>query len=273
VNAATMILDRPDAAIAYRRTGEGPPLMLLHATLSSSRQLRRLADQLAAHYAVVNVDRRGSGESTLPADAPLGPIDVAAHVADLDVLIGSLGLGPTLLVGHSYGGCVALELAARRPDRVSAVWAYEPPYAAVSSPPTRKATDAVAASTAAAMERAGPGAAAEAFMAGVSGPDALAALSPAALRRVRQAGIGAIADAALLGMDPDGLEHIECPVLIVTGSQSLPQYAEIATALVQLVGSADTEELSGVDHMAPLLRPDLVVASIEAFAPASSVTA
>jgi pimeloyl-ACP methyl ester carboxylesterase len=263
--AATHQLERPDAAIAYRSVGEGPPLILLHATLSSSRQLRRLAELLAQRFSVISVDRRGSGKSPWPTGAPLAPIDVASHIADVEALCHELGISEAVLVGHSYGGCIALELAARRPGLVRAVWAYEPPYAAVGSPSTRATMEAVASATEAAAQRGGGAAAAEAFMSGVSGDEAVAALSPGARRRVQEAGSGAIADAALLGMEPAGLGSIECPVRIVTGELSAAHYQEIAAALVERIPSATTESIPAADHMAPLLRPELVAASIEGF--------
>ena len=71
---AVRFLERDGWALAYHRTGEGPPLLLLHATLSSSRQLQSLANRLAASYPVIAVDRRGSGESRPPGSQRAGPI-------------------------------------------------------------------------------------------------------------------------------------------------------------------------------------------------------
>ncbi len=123
--------------IHYQREGDGPPLLLLHATLSSSRQLRALASELAERFSVVSVDRRGSGMSASAARAV--PIDVATHIDDLVALARAEALGPAVVVGHSYGACVALELAARQPALVAAVFAYEPPYGPLA-PPGRNST-------------------------------------------------------------------------------------------------------------------------------------
>ena len=68
-------------SLHFTRLGSGPALFLLHATLSTSRQLRALAASLARHHTVIAVDRRGSGGST--SEGPAAPIDVAVHVADL----------------------------------------------------------------------------------------------------------------------------------------------------------------------------------------------
>jgi pimeloyl-ACP methyl ester carboxylesterase len=262
----TARLKRPAASIAYRCLGEGPPLLLLHATLSSSRQLRVLASRLAERHRVVAVDRRGSGDSAPAADMPSSPIDVAVHVADLAALIDSEGLGRCLVVGHSYGGCLALELAARQPDLIAAVWAYEPPYGPLAPLAAQQHMADVARRTLAANEQHGPAAAAEAFVAGVAGQAAIEALTPAARARIGRAGPGAVADAPLLGLDADGLARIVCPVAIATGGASQALYGAIADGLRNRIGGATVVPIPNVDHMAPLTRPDIIAAAVEAFA-------
>jgi pimeloyl-ACP methyl ester carboxylesterase len=249
--------------IHHQRTGDGPPLLLLHATLSSSRQLRPLASLLARRFSVVSVDRRGSGQSII--DGPALPIDVATHIDDLVAVVRHCDLAPAVVVGHSYGGCVALELAARRPELVSAVFAYEPPYGPLAPARAQEHMAQVAGRTLAAAEGGDLAAAALAFMHGVSGAAAVEALSPAARARIGGAGQGAVADATLSGMRPDGLGAISCPTRIVCGDASDPLYAAIADALVARVPAASQGRLGGLDHMAPILQPEAIAAAIGAF--------
>lgn len=249
--------------IAYHRRGSGPPLLLLHATLTSSRELGPLAASLADRFDVISVDRRGSGESAGP--GPAAPIDVAVHVEDLVAIAAAEGLGPALVVGHSYGGCIALELAARKRSLVAGVFAYEPPYGPVAPPSVRAEFAAVARRT---LEAAGRGdleAAALEFMAGVSGRAAVEALSPPARARIARAGRGAVADATLLGMDPAGLPRIARPVVVATGTASEPLYADIATDLVGLIPGASHQRLPGLGHMAPIIDPDEIAEAVSAF--------
>ncbi|HSH21819.1 MAG TPA: alpha/beta hydrolase [Candidatus Caenarcaniphilales bacterium] len=168
--------------------------------------------------------------------------------------------------GHSYGACVALEFAARRPERLSAVWCYEPPYGPAARGADRSRIVAIGERTiAAAMER-GPAAAGEAFFAAVVGKDALERLSAAARCEVRQAGGAAVAEAPLLGLDLDGLSASRCPVALVVGGESPPMYRKIAGTLAACIPSGGVEILPGVDHRAPINRPDVVAQAIIAFA-------
>lgn len=259
-------LERDGWALAYRRTGGGPPLVLLHATLSSSAQLQSLAGRLAASFTVIAVDRRGSGESRPPGPPPAEPIDVAVHIDDLAAILAVERVGPVLAVGHSYGSCLALEFAARRPGLVAGNWVYEPPYAPIGPPAVRAAIADVARRTAAAGRRGGPGAAAEAFLLEVGGAGALERLSPVARQRIRLAGSAALADAALTGLDPAGLGEIRCPIVVATGTASQPVYAAIAEALVERVPDAVHEWIDGVGHGAPITHSAIVGQAIEAFA-------
>lgn len=248
--------------IAYRRLGSGPPLLLLHATLSSSRQLRALASRLAAAFTVISVDRRGSGASEEAAPSPPAPIDVAVHIEDLLAVGHAERLGPAYVVGHSYGGCLALELAARRQDSVRAVLAYEPPYGPVASSRAQEHMAAVGRRTLRTAELDGTAAAALEFMGGVSGAPSVAALTPATRERIGRSGTGAVADATLLGMQPDGLSAITAPAWVVTGTASPPVYAEIAAALCTRIPGAAHRRLHGGGHLAPVVTPDEVAAVV-----------
>jgi len=250
------LLGRPDGArIAYRTVGDGPVhVLLLHGTLSTAAQLGGLARLLAAPgtLTVHSVDRRGSGSSRLDRPSPL-PVDI--HVDDLAAILDAEGCGAAVLVGISYGACVALEFAARRPDLTVAVVAYEPPYGPVAEAETRAAFASVATATERAFETAGGPAAAEAFLTGVAGPDAWAVLPDRARAFLAGEGVGAYADARLLGLDPDGLRHITAPVTILTGGASQAFYRPIADTLAARIPGTRRRDLPGMAHASPITDP------------------
>ncbi|MCK0118358.1 alpha/beta hydrolase [Isoptericola sp. S6320L] len=101
--------------VAYRRAGEGPPLVLVHGAGEDGRlwtpQLRSLSDELT----VVAWDEPGAGAS--------GGLPEGFALADYaDVLAGlivTLGLAPTPVCGLSWGSTVTLELSRRHPELVS----------------------------------------------------------------------------------------------------------------------------------------------------------
>lgn len=106
--------------IAYRRLGDGPPLLIVHGGLGTSTGWAAVAERLARDFEVVLFDRRGRGAR----EAGGEPHTLEHEIDDVRALLDRAGTG-TALVGHSFGGAVALE-AARQDARVSAVVLNEP---------------------------------------------------------------------------------------------------------------------------------------------------
>jgi pimeloyl-ACP methyl ester carboxylesterase len=238
-----------------------PAVVLLHATLSTGRQLGQLGRALTAagDCRVFAPDRRGSGERRL--DAPR-PVAIEEHLQDLRALLDSEGIERAVLAGHSFGGALAIEAAARLPDRVAAVVAYEPPYGPVAPPDLRAAFATVARATGDAFAAGGPASAAETFVDGIGGPGAWAGLPERTRTYLAREGAGALADAGLTGFQPDGLGRISCPVTILLGSASEPFYRPIADALAAKVAGTRLVELAGLRHTAPITEPVVVAAAI-----------
>ncbi len=190
------------------------------------------------------------------------PLDVAVHVADVATLLDAEGMTAAVLVGHSFGGVVALEAAARLPGRIRAVVAWEPPYGPLADAETRAAFAAVATATERAFASGGGAAAAAAFLDGVAGDGAWAALPARARTFLAAQGEGAFADAALGGLEPAGLSRIAAPVIVLTGTASEPFYAPIARAVVARIPGARLVSLEGLRHPAPITDPEPVAAAI-----------
>lgn len=97
--------------------GRGPGILLLHGMMGRATTWASTAQWLTAHGHVVGYDARGHGLS----EAPTGPYDRQAHVGDAVAVIESLGLAPSVVIGHSMGALTAWQLAGARPDLVRAV--------------------------------------------------------------------------------------------------------------------------------------------------------
>jgi 3-oxoadipate enol-lactonase len=112
---AVIAYDAAGTGPAYGLPGTGPAVVLLHSTVCDRRMWDPQWPVLAeAGYQVVRCDFRGFGGTPVP-QGPYNDADDVLSLAD------ELGLGPMALVGSSYGGKVALEIAARQPERVTAL--------------------------------------------------------------------------------------------------------------------------------------------------------
>ena len=264
--AATGGLDRPGGdRVGWRVTGGGPrAIVLLHGTLSTAQQLDRLAAALtdACGATVHALDRRGSGSGRL---AEPRPLDVAVHVADVMAYLDARAIRRVDLVGVSFGGVVALEAAARHPARVAAVAAYEPPYGVVVTPEMGVDFPQTREPLARAYAQGGAPAAAEAFMRAVAGDAAWEQLPERTRAFLEGEGVQAVADGALVGLEPAGLSRIAAPVLLMTGGASDPFYTPVADELARRIPAALRDTLDGLAHPGPIVRPDRVAAAVAAF--------
>jgi pimeloyl-ACP methyl ester carboxylesterase len=99
-----------------------PPVLLLHGLSSNARYWDRLARNLAGRR-LIALDQRGHGLTGRPPKAPQLPAGYAmdALLDDAAFVVGELGLETPVVVGHSWGAAVALELVGTRPDLASAL--------------------------------------------------------------------------------------------------------------------------------------------------------
>lgn len=104
--------------------GRGVPLLFMHGLLLSRKAYLRMLSRIAGMgFLVVAVDAAGHGDTgRLPADA-CGFTDRADSVLRT---LDALGIGQALFVGHSMGGRMTIQLAARAPERVLAAVLFDP---------------------------------------------------------------------------------------------------------------------------------------------------
>ena len=115
-------LQRSAAGLGYRRAGTGQPIVLLHGIPGAAASWRGVAANLAApgrEFDIIVPDLLGFGASERPRG--LADLHAAAQADGVDRLLTELGVGPAVVVGHDFGGPVALLLAGRRPAAVAAL--------------------------------------------------------------------------------------------------------------------------------------------------------
>jgi pimeloyl-ACP methyl ester carboxylesterase len=103
--------------IRYRVVGSGPPALLVHGLLSSSRIWESLAERLSERFTVYSVDLRGFGES----DKPLSGYGVRHGSRVLHAFCSHFGLSNMAIVGHDVGGDMVVKLASDHPELAKSV--------------------------------------------------------------------------------------------------------------------------------------------------------
>lgn len=119
-------VDGPLGQLHYRDTGgDGPVLLLLHQSPVSSLQYAAAYGPLSAGgWRVIGLDTPGFGMSDAPEEVPT----IGTYAESALALLDALGVRRAAVLGHHTGAQVAVDLAARRPDRVTAVVLAGPPY-------------------------------------------------------------------------------------------------------------------------------------------------
>jgi pimeloyl-ACP methyl ester carboxylesterase len=236
--------------IAVEREGAGPPVVLTVGALCDRRRAAPMAALLASGFEVFRYDRRSRGDSDVVAP---GPDAVERELEDLAAVIAVAGGSPAVY-GHSSGAILALEAAARGLP-VSAVAAYEPPWATDSA----EVDESRAREIRAAVEEGRPDAAIRLFVGGSAEP--LAAEGGPAWAGMRTLARALPFDLALGGgLVPERIGRIRVPVLVLDGGESWPWIRRTADVVADLVPGAGRRTIPGeahaVDHgvVAPVVR-------------------
>ncbi len=99
--------------VVYRMAGTGPPVVLIHGMVNSSRHWEAVARRLASDYTVIAPDLIGHGDSA----TPRGDYSIGAHAAAIRDLLAVIGIDRASIVGHSLGGGVAMQFFYQFPQR------------------------------------------------------------------------------------------------------------------------------------------------------------
>jgi pimeloyl-ACP methyl ester carboxylesterase len=121
MTTSTLIESADGTGIALDRSGSGPPLVIVLGAFCDRSTSKPLAALLAPSYTVYEYDRRGRGDS-----GGVLPFSIEGEVQDLAAVLAAAGQ-PAFVYGHSSGGVLALEAAARGVV-MRGLAVYEPPY-------------------------------------------------------------------------------------------------------------------------------------------------
>jgi pimeloyl-ACP methyl ester carboxylesterase len=246
--------------IAYKRSGVGPPLVIIHGTGIDHTYWDPIAPRLEQHFTVYTVDRRGRGQS-----GDTEPYAIQREFEDVATLVDSIP-EKVFLLGHSYGALCSLE-AALLTTNISKLVLNEPPiYTTVEVSYPADAPDRFFA-----YLRAGEAEKALLMLYEIGG------MSTAELNLLRslpswQARILAaptipreVISVRNYSFNPSRFRNLKTPILFLLGSESTPVYKAATETLHSALSHSRLVVLLGQQHDAVVTAPDLFLREIILF--------
>lgn len=250
------------------RYGVGPPVVLLHGFTGSRTTWKPLVRALDGEFTTLSVDLVGHGSTGSP--EAVDRYRMRRAVDDLAELVRAIGFERATWLGYSLGGRVALQVAAYRPEVVSAL-VLEGATPGLSDREERAARVRADEALADRVEREGLDWFVDYWGALPLWDSQLATLTPAqreALReqRLTQRVIGLANSLRGMGtgaQEPvhDRLAAIDVPVLLTTGTLDR-KFTDIAREMAQALPAATIRSIDGAGHAAHLERPDAFNAAV-----------
>ena len=254
----------------FREVGAGISVVCIHSSASHSGQWRALMERLAHRFRVIAVDLYGSGKTVAwPQDQPMRLDDEVALLSSVFRAAGD----HFHLIGHSFGGAIALKAALENQDRLLSLVLYEPVLFSVlmaDAPQSAAAREilAVRDDTIRLVDEGNLNASAQRFVDYWMGEGTWAA-TPEPRRQVLAAAMRAVKPewhAAFYESTPlSAFGAVNVPTLFLTGAESKAPARAVARLLTAVLPRVRVEEIEGVGHMAPVTHPDTVNPVIERF--------
>lgn len=264
-------------AVTQSQLPQRPAVVLLHSSAASARQWDALAARLWPAFDVHAIDLYGHGKQ--PAWAHHRAMSLRDEAALVLPLLEQTG--GAHLVGHSYGGAIAMYIASRHPDLVHSLAVYEPVLFKLLT--DHDPHDAAIIEGLAAFERIGAHMAADrledaarTFVDYWSGPSSWDRLLPE-WRRPVVARMPSVAQQFHIvcqeSLPAASLEKLSMRTLCLAGDRTTAAAARVAWLLRRLLPGADHRLLSGMGHMGPLTHAPVVNEQLADFLLTASSTA
>jgi pimeloyl-ACP methyl ester carboxylesterase len=240
-----------------------PAIVLLHSSLSSARQWRELVTRLEPDYRVINLDLYGYGQG--PAVEDPGTFGLATEARRVTDILEQLKVEKYHLLGHSYGGALALKLALEQNLRIRSLILFEPVAFHLLSKDEPGYQEIVA--LASGMPDDQPRQAAAAFVDYWNGAGYFAGLpEPMQALFTRQVDKVRLDFQALLSEPyaPYNYAKIKQPTLLMTGKHSRQSAHAVAAIIGHRLPGLTARPVSG-GHMAPISHTKLVNEQILTF--------
>jgi pimeloyl-ACP methyl ester carboxylesterase len=239
----------------YEEHGSGVPILCIHGAGSSAMAWSGAVERLQRLGRVIGYDRRGCSRSERP--DPYLRTNVTEHADDAAALLAELVDAPAVVIGRSYGGTVAADLALRFPDRVRALVLLEPDAPRELAPEAAAWVDRLGQRVRAVAAQSGVDAVAEALIGEVAGPDAWASFPDGLRQLLTRNGPAILAELAgewWLPADAAALATVRQPVLVLSAADSPPPLREACDALAGALPGARLMRVEGghlIDPAAP----------------------
>jgi 3-oxoadipate enol-lactonase len=237
--------------LAHDAAGTGDPVLLLHAGVADRRMWQPQWGPLTERLRTIRCDLRGFGDTPLPPER-------FSNAGDVVTLLDHLGIERVAVVGSSYGGRVALEVAATHPDRVDRLVLLCPAFRGLEPTAAANAFDEREEALAEAGDLDGL---VELNVATWLGPDAddptrdlLATMQRHAFE-VQLAADARPEQPELESVDVDPAQ-IACPTTVVSGRHDMDHFQAIAAHLATTIPDARLIELDWAGHLPSLERPE-----------------
>lgn len=229
--------------------GAGDPILLIHGTASWAGVWQPSTVQALSELGrLIEYDRRGCGRSERPEPYET---NVAQHAEDAAALLEALDAIPAVVIGRSYGGETAIELALRYPDRVRALVLLE--AAALGLDEEAAAfNDELGRAVGSAMER-DPSSVAEVFLRRVLGDRAWESFKHEVRRVFVDNGPAIAAEfrGGVLEATEEDLATIGVPALLVAGEASPPAFRRVTEKMAASIPDARTVIVAGGHFIDP----------------------